>query len=282
MLLSYSLIKGFSGLPVTRSQTSSQPLNNSGCFRHPSLGWIPSSCGASVAKSSRARGRSCTGHCSRTSTTGLVAECLGEASFDEPWNLNTQTSKRDELAIISHIKIQNDQSLGFLFLCELPKGWAPAIQTPLSLSLFLLSLSSRCPILRPQWSQIHWVFGAQGEVQYRERARKHVTDQAAADELLLSTAQQLATLEAQRVEYWKSFAESYRSCCGQQGVVLQDEAMIGNGSGWCFWLNSRFQDNRANSTPLGALVLPEGEAHKLGCWGKRSSWGLGWSCSSPV
>ena len=103
-------------------------------------------------------------------------------------------------------------------------------------------------------------------MQYRERARKHVTDQAAADELLLSTAQQLATLEAQRVEYWKSFAESYRSCCGQQGVVLQDEAMIGNGSGWCFWLNSRFQDNRANSTPLGALVLPEGEAHKLGCW----------------
>ena len=137
VLLSYSLIKGFSGLPVTRSQTSSQPLNNSGCFHHPSLGWIPSSCGASVAKSSRARGRSCMGHCSRTSTTGLVAECLGEASFGEPWNLNTQTSKRDELAIISHIKIQNDlQSLGFLFLCELPKGWAPAIQTPLSLSLF--------------------------------------------------------------------------------------------------------------------------------------------------
>lgn len=68
------------------------------------------------------------------------------------------------------------------------------------------------------------------EVQYRERARKHVTDQAAADELLLSTAQQLATLEAQRVEYWKSFAESYRSCCGQQGVVLQDEApgMVSN------------------------------------------------------
>lgn len=62
------------------------------------------------------------------------------------------------------------------------------------------------------------------EVQYRERARKHVTDQAAADELLLSTAQQLAILEAQRVEYWKSFAESYRSCCGQQGVVVQEEA----------------------------------------------------------
>ena len=61
-----------------------------------------------------------------------------------------------------------------------------------------------------------------------------MTDQAAAGELLLSTAQQLATLEAQRVEYWKSFAESYRSCCGQQGVVLQDEAMIGKGSGCVF------------------------------------------------
>ena len=64
-----------------------------------------------------------------------------------------------------------------------------------------------------------------GEVQYRERARKHVSDQAVADELLEASGQQLAALEAERVQYWSSFAQSYRGCCSQQGVV-QDEAAV--------------------------------------------------------
>ncbi|CAK9089511.1 ATP synthase subunit delta [Durusdinium trenchii] len=48
------------------------------------------------------------------------------------------------------------------------------------------------------------------EVQYRERARKHVTELGLVEELLRSSAEQLETLEAQRAEYWTSLAESYR------------------------------------------------------------------------
>ena len=67
-------------------------------------------------------------------------------------------------------------------------------------------------------------------MQYRERARKHIAEQAAVDELLLSSAQQLASLECERAEYWSSFVESYRNCCTQQGIVLDGEAWWGRRS----------------------------------------------------
>ena len=53
------------------------------------------------------------------------------------------------------------------------------------------------------------------EVRYRERARKHLTDQAAVEQLLAASAQQLAALESERSQYWGAFVASYRSC-GQQ------------------------------------------------------------------
>lgn len=76
------------------------------------------------------------------------------------------------------------------------------------------------------------------EVQYRERARTHISQQAQVDELLLGTAQDLAALELERAEYWKSFAQCYSSSCAQRGLSLLGEVPI------------------LKSSPCQALTLP--------------------------
>eukprot|EP00439_Symbiodinium_sp_Y106_P086857 s122_g36.t1 len=50
------------------------------------------------------------------------------------------------------------------------------------------------------------------EVRYREQARKHLSEQAAAEELLLGAASKLHDLEAERALYWQAFVEAYRAC----------------------------------------------------------------------
>ncbi|CAE7384658.1 atpH [Symbiodinium microadriaticum] len=49
------------------------------------------------------------------------------------------------------------------------------------------------------------------EVRYREQARKHLSEQAATEELLLGAASKLHDLEAERAIYWQAFVEAYRA-----------------------------------------------------------------------